>query len=396
MKNKSKHNAIALGFLILVVAILGIGAFYGITQSVVLVGKGWFNMESSFVALVGTETSVYDMMNQVKDADNAKEYIATYNLLIDNVYGYAVLDSPVKVSSSTTRKMAQEMSEFNSEIKQPSSYKTWTRQQKSVWNKAFGKGVWTSTLQNTIKKRTYTYNDLVLIGTELDKSANQFCNGFVSVYKSGLFPEEFNGNEDSMQYFMQFCEKKPAKMFVKVADGYTFNLPDMDIYQYDRYDVVCEASKDALLPNAPQCKQGEYCIYQYPAPADTPNAGQMIGQYYQCYDNVCAWSWMCHYVEKPQVIKEFMGTIQFSKMNFKIKKIGNQDVGIALGASGIKGLSSIKEERYFENYFKKMPINQSININTNDWVNEEGFLIITNNDAIKKITNDVVDTTGNR
>jgi len=290
--------------------------------------------------------------------------------------------------------MLEMMNAINKEAKSPNEYAKFSREQKKIWDKTFGKGIFSDSLIKKVKTNKYTYSDMKIVANQLDDSVNKWCNGLNAVILSGKFNNFYKndvGNSE-LDIWLQLCAKKPKSIFTVSSSKIKLNLPNVDLYDYKRFEPKCEPVSENVIKDAPICPNGQYCVYNSVAPVGTPLEGQTIGQYYECHNGICASGWICQMVELPQTQKTFIGTLELSKINFEIRPLGSNDFIAALN-SGIQQSSSIKHNKDFTNYLLQMPTAQGIDITVDRTFpySKTGFIIITTNDKINKLVKDVKD-----
>ena len=354
MKKKTKKYLLyGIGITAFVLVLLAVGYF--MSQQTVL-GISKYGLTTDFTALLGIKTpytQVYTTCNA--ETTNQKETLCLMNNVITETYGYGIFKGSAKLQPSVQSNIVRSMEALNKEVKKPDEYKRFSKEQKKIWDKTFGKGVFTKTLINKVKTNRYTYYDMKIVTTELDTSLNNWCTALNEVIVSGKFKQFFNtdtGGEEIDQW-IQICNEKPKKIFSVSNDKIVLHLNDINLYDYKKYDTVCE----------------------------TPTTG--------C-EGTCSVT-MCHIVELPQTEKILIGTLQLSKLNMEIRPLGSNDFIIAVN-DGIQQSSTITTQKTFANYITQMPTANAIDITTdNNWPNEQGYIIVTTNNQISKLVKDFKD-----
>lgn len=351
---KKKWYYIGGGVALLIVLIFTFGFF---SQTAFLMERT-FGLQSDFTALIGTKVALNEIVDtcELQPTDDEEE-VCIINAVMKNIYGYAIFDGPAKMNKESRNSIVSSMTEMNNEVKRPDEYKQFTRDQKRTWDKTFGKGIFSSTLITTVKKTSYSYTDLQRMATELDKSLNVWCNGLSTVFLSGKFDQFYQAPQDNSEVdmWLQICEKKPDKIFVITKETITVNMPNIDLYRYNRYKTICE---DADNP----CSEGTLCQIK-----------------------------TCRVEELPETEKKYIGTLYFNELDVQIRKLGNDFI---FGVNeGITDSGKFTRELDFSKYILQMPWQQGIDITTDrDFPSSKpGFAVVSTNEKITKIIDDVID-----
>lgn len=320
--------------------------------SVYLIPKVFITTD--FTALVGTEKPLSNLVNDCRSIPGrTAEQVCYINSYIDNIYGYVIFKSPAQLDKNFVSSITRQMESMNQMTKRPYEYRYFNSEQKKLWDKTFGKGIFTAQLISTIKKNKYTSTDAKLITREIDNSLNNWCNGIKAVFSSGKFKNILGNNvNDDMDIWIQICNNKPKKIFDTVDGNVVLKLPNFDVYDYQRYKVNCDSA---------------------------------------CKNEVC----MCQIIELPNTIKTYAGTIKLSQLNLVVKSLGNDFV---IGGGTNKGMTmakSIKRELNFKDYLLQTPFNQGKSIGEGSPFPEyePGFVIVTSNAQISTMVGDVKDLT---
>jgi hypothetical protein len=350
MKKKNKKYML-YGIAIVSVIVILLAAGYFMSQQTVL-GISKYGLTTDYTILAGTNVAESTMLNTCnQETTRDKENICIANSLISNTYGYGIFKGAAKLEPSIQKNLVASMESLNKEAKKPTEYKQFSKEQKKIWDKTFGNGIFTKTLINKIKTNRFTYYDLKIVATETDTSLNNWCNALNAVLVSGKFSNFYKTNDmNEMDQFIQICAQKPKKIFTVGNDKITMHLNDITLYDYRKYDTVCDNST--------------------------------IG----C-DGMCTVT-MCHIVELPQTEKTVMGTLQLSKLNLQIRPLGSNDFLIAIN-DGIQQSNTITTQKDFAKYILQMPTDKAVDITTgNDWVNQKGFIIASTNNQVSKLVKD--------
>ena len=314
-------------------------------------------LNSDFTALLGLKLSANDIESNCRQVPNTDgQMVCLINSIMHNVYGYVIFDGPAKVSKSTRDSFIRSMTRLNTEVKKPDEYSQFSRTQKKTWDKTFGKGIFSTTLLSTVKKNSYSFADVQKIATELDKSLNVWCTGLSTVFVSGQFDQFYDvqRDESEMDMWLQICAKKPPRVFSATKDSILFDMPNIDLYQYNRYRTECETPR-------------------YIEPT--------------CQAAGCPTSTTCALIPLETTEKKFIGTLTFSELNIQIRKLGN-DYIFAVN-EGIADSSKFTRELDFSKYILQMPYREGMDVR--DLFDKVGFVVVTTNDKIMKLIDDVKD-----
>lgn len=177
MKNKN----MVVWIIIIAAAIFIIGPKLGLF-SIQFIGVN--QLDSSFVGKGGITGAI------------SQNYPDSINSIIDNAYGFAIFDGPVKLDGQYKNTLIQSMQRANYEVKTSPDFGPIFNYQEPF----------SQSLIAVISKSEYTYADLKVMAREIDATADNFCSA-ARTYSQN--------HTDDLELVLKICNAKPADLFTE-------------------------------------------------------------------------------------------------------------------------------------------------------------------------------------
>jgi len=350
--NKAQVVVLSIGIVALLLGVFIPAGFYGLHLNKVTFDQGAdFVVDSDYVVKVGLKGELVHC-----SFFGACDPIGFVNSLIDNVYGYAIGDTPILVDEEMSDDLVEFMNELNTEITDQINVKYFGYQP-----------IFSDKLISVVSKGSYEFSDLKVVMDELEVSADVFCGGVVS------YIEDHPGadREDGVSQIASVCSTKPDRIFVREGSKYVTNFNDIPIYD-TVYVQQCFSSVDEMN-DAVGDNQGGICAiseissdgYSYDADAADGNLVQTSPREFCC--------------QIPSEEKELLGTIMLSDLSIEVYEKAS-DIFIGVNDKGIGELDQVDGKFDFAQY--GFEVEHKGSLSENDFGEKPGYFVVSSSQGV--------------